>query len=369
MTKNPPTVSGPNVKNSRGRRKTAPAAVAPSGDQDQAVVGGVTISHPDKLWWPQDGITKLDVVHFYDGIAPRLLPWLAERPLVAERCPGGMQGACFFQKNFARGLPDGVPTVALAAQSAGRTVEYVVGGSKQTLLALVNLGCIAIHVMNCRAQTIARPDWLAFDLDPSSGAFADAARAGRLLHGLLDELGVRSFAKTSGSRGLHVLVPLADGLEQQAVRDFARAVAGALVARAPDQVTLEMAKRARGDRVFIDVLRNAFGQTIVPPYAVRRRPQAPVSTPLDWDEVEPRLDPARYNLATLERRLGKSDPWADFWQQRQQLPDLSSWQATAPPAGTAATVSRARPRAHAGPRSRPGPAPAGARRTVGPPRA
>jgi bifunctional non-homologous end joining protein LigD len=303
----------------RGRVATARASQA---GRDATTLNGVVISHPDKVWWPGEGIRKLDVARFYDAIAPRLLPWMADRPLVAERCPDGMRGECFFQKNFADGLPVGVPTKAIAAESAGRTVQYVIGGSKKTLLALVNLGCIAVHVMNCRTGSLDRPDWLAFDLDPSSGAFADAARAGHLLREILDERGIRSYPKTSGGRGLHVLVPLRRGPTQDAVRAFAQKIGTAMAERAPRLVTVAMSKAQRRRRVFADALRNAFGQTIVAPYSVRRRPKAPVSTPLDWDEVDARLDPARYNVRTTERRIAGADPWADFWTHRQQLRDI-----------------------------------------------
>lgn len=307
-------------RNSSSRSATARA-------RDAIVVSGVAISHPGKLWWPEERVTKLDVVRFYADIAPRLLPWMADRPLAAERCPDGMRGECFFQKNFADRLPAGVPTRAIAAKSAVRTVHYVVGGSKKTLLILVNLGCIAMHVMNCRTRWLERPDWLAFDLDPGSGAFADAARAGNLLRGILDELGVRSYPKTSGGRGLHVLVPLRQGPTQDAVRAFAMAVGRAMAQRSPLLVTVAMSKAKRRGRVFIDALRNAFGQTIVAPYSVRRRPKAPVSTPLNWDEVETRLDPAAYNIRTIDRRLAGADPWAAFWKDRQVLPEVSGLRA------------------------------------------
>jgi bifunctional non-homologous end joining protein LigD len=247
---------------------------------------------------------------------------MRERPLAAERCPDGMRGECFFQKDFPKGLPGGVPTTPIAAASTGQLVHYVVGGSKRTLLALVNLGCIAIHVMNCRRRSLQRPDWLAFDLDPGSGAFADAARAGRLLHAILDELRIRSYPKTSGGRGLHVLVPLRPGPGQDEVRAFAQDVGRMMATRAPRLVTTEMSRAKRRGRVFVDALRNAFGQTIAAPYSVRRRPKAPVSTPLDWDEVDPKLEPASYNIRTIERRLGGVDPWADFWRRRQRLPAL-----------------------------------------------
>src|SRR6185437_4449836 len=226
-------------------------------------VAGVSISHPYKAWWPDTHINKIDVAHFYDRIAPRLLRWVADRPLVAERCPDGMVGTCFFQKNFAGRLPRTVPTVSIPAESTGKTVTYVVGGSAETLLVLVNLGCIAIHTMNCRAGSLQQPDWLAFDLDPGPGGFADAARAGDLLRRMLDGMGLRSYPKTSGARGLHVFVPIQTGPDQDTVRAFARRVAERMTAKAPDLVTIEALKRARKGRVYVDVQRNAFGQTIV----------------------------------------------------------------------------------------------------------
>ncbi len=283
-------------------------------------VAGVTITHPDKVWWPDDGITKLDIARYYDGMAARIAPWLRQRPLTAERCPDGMSGPCFYQKNFAKGLPDGVPTIAIRAESTKRDVHYVVGGSKRSLIALVQLGCITMHVMNSRTTSLHAADWLAFDLDPGSGRFSDAATAGLVLRDILDEFGLRSFPKTSGSRGLHVFVPLRAGYAQDAARAFAVSVGGELAGRAPKLVTMAQRKAARDGRVYADPFRNGFGQTIATPYSVRRRPHAPVSTPLDWDEVRPSLDPASFTIRTIEKRLGAPDPWAGFPRARQRLP-------------------------------------------------
>ncbi len=299
---------------------------------------GVTITRPAKVWWPEEGITKLDVARHYAAVSPRLTPWLNERPLVVERCPDGLEGDCFIQKNFVSGLPAGTPAVTIPVKGARRTTRYVVGGSLTTVVALVNLGAIAIHVMNCRRADLDRPDWMAFDLDPEQGGFAAAARVGQLLRALLTGLGLRGYPKTSGGRGLHVLIPLRRGPTQTEVRGAARAIAARLAARAPSLATTASARAERRGRVFIDVLRNAFGQTIVAPYAVRCRPGAPVSTPLAWDEVQATLDPAALNLRTVERRLAGRDPWHDFWARRQRLP--------------APTGSRTPPRRDAARRSR-----------------
>jgi len=291
---------------------------------ETALVAGVAVTHPAKIWWPEERIAKVDVAEYYSGAAPLLLPFLEERPLTGERCPDGMKGECFYQKNFLEELPPGIPTHAIRAESTGELVHYVIGGARKTVLALVNLGCIAVHVMNCTIGNLDHPDWMAFDLDPVSGEFAEAAKAGKILQKLLSEHQLRSYPKTSGGKGLHVLVPLKRGPDQDKVREFARALSREMARRSPSLVTVQMAKSKRRGRVFSDWLRNGFGQTIAAPYSVRRRPHAPVSTPLHWDEVDPKLDPAKFNLLTVERRFKAKNPWADFWRHRQALPDLKS---------------------------------------------
>jgi len=297
----------------------------PLGGARVTAIRGVAISNPEKIWWPDEGFTKLDIVRYYDAVWPQLRPWLRDRPLTAERCPDGMRGSCFYQKNFPAGSrPVAAPRLRQRAASTGKDVEYLVGGDRKTLLGMVNLGCIAMHVMNARAASIERPDWLAFDLDPSSGTFADAARAGLALRRLLDDLGIRSFPKTSGSRGLHVFVPLRPGPDQGEVTASAAAIGAELAHREPKLVTVAHRKATRGERVYADAFRNAAWQTVVPPYSMRRRPRAPVSMPLEWDEVRAGLDPSRWNVRTAARRLAAGDPWAGFWRSRQRLPEVTA---------------------------------------------
>lgn len=285
-------------------------------------VGGIDITHPNKIWWPEEKITKLDIARYYETIAPRILPWLKDHPLTAERCPDGIVGECFFQKNFLNDLPPDVPTRAIPTERNDDIVHYVIGGSTKSLLALVNLGCIAVHVMNCKIDTLDYPTWLAFDLDPSSGKFSDAAKAGTVLHEILDELRIRSYPKTSGGKGLHVLIPLKHGPNQDKVREFAHQIGQEMVNRSPELITVQMSKSKRKGRVFADWLRNAFGQTIAAPYSVRRRLKAPVSTPLHWEEVDRKLEPSSFNVLTIEHRLRRKDPWADFWRYPQVLPSF-----------------------------------------------
>lgn len=280
----------------------------------------VKVSNPDKVFWPDEGYTKLDLIHFYTGIFPSLQPYVKDRMLTMERCPDGMKGDCFYQKEKPVSMPPSTPAKQIESTEGKRkTVNYVVGGSLETQLALVNLGCIAVHVMGSRARSPRKPDWVCFDLDPESGKFADAARAGLYVKQALDALKLVSFAKTSGSRGLHVFVPIRSGPAASDVLQFAQALVKRVAAAHPDELTVEHSIAARHGRVYLDPFRNGFGQTIVAPYSVRRRPQAPISTPLDWKEVVPSLDPASFNLKTFAKRVQRADPWKEFFASRQSL--------------------------------------------------
>jgi bifunctional non-homologous end joining protein LigD len=284
-------------------------------------LGGAIITNPGKLFWPEEGLTKLDLAQFYTRIAAHILPWMKGRAIMLERCPEGVRRSCFFQKQAPANLPEGIPTVRIPAPSAGRDINYIVGGTRKTLLTLVNLGCIAMHVMNSRTDLLGKPDWLAFDLDPSDG-FDGAARAALLLRSRLEDHGLESYVKTSGGRGLHVFVPLRRGAEQDHVRAYAVAIARELAEANPRLVTVESRKAKRRAPVYLDVMRNASGQTIVPPFSVRWRPKAPVSMPLEWNEVSPRLDPAVFTIRTAERRMAAKAPWSSFFGHRQTLPRI-----------------------------------------------
>jgi bifunctional non-homologous end joining protein LigD len=280
----------------------------------------IEVSHPDKVFWPEEGYTKQDLIQYYEGIFPKLLPYVRNRILTLERCPDGMRGECFFQKEIPKGMPSRTPTKRLAhVDDSGKFTEYVVGGSLITQLALVNLGCIAVHVMASRAASPRKPDWITIDIDPESGKFADAARAALHVKAALDTLGLVSFAKTSGSRGMHVLVPIRAGPDADEVLAFAESFVTRVAAEHPEELTVEHSVAARRGRVYLDPFRNAFGQTVVAPYSVRRRAHAPVSAPLDWFEVKPTLLPSIFNLGNFHQRLERTDPWEKFFQSRQSL--------------------------------------------------
>src|SRR5581483_6563214 len=214
------------------------------------------ISHPDKVFWPEEGYTKLDLARFYETVFARLKPYVNDRLLSLERCPDGMRGSCFYQKAAPKGLPEGTPTHRIRHQN--RDVDYVVGGSKDTQLALTNLGCIPVHVWASRASYPTQPDWMVFDLDPTSGKFADAARAGLVVKKELDGLGIASYPKTSGSRGLHVFVPLRLGPTYADVLPFAKQLCEQLANDHPKELTTEQRIDARGGRVYLDPFRNSF---------------------------------------------------------------------------------------------------------------
>jgi bifunctional non-homologous end joining protein LigD len=297
-------------------RKTS-SAVEHDGPSSAARELPVKISNPDKPYWPDDGFTKLDLIHFYDDVFPWLQPFVKDRMLSLERCPDGMRGGCFYQKEKPNGLPPDTPTKRI--QHHAGVTNYVVGGKRETQLALANLGCIPVHVWGSRQDTPRQPDWVCFDLDPTSGEFADAARAALRVKEALDALQLTSFVKTSGSRGVHVLVPIKVGPDADDVKEFALAL-GAQLARAyPDELTDEGRIANRGGRTYLDAFRNGFAQTVVTPYSVRRRPRAPVSMPIDWSELDPAMDPAAFNITNAVARLEKSDPWRDFFRSRQSL--------------------------------------------------
>ena len=206
-------------------------------------LGGAVITNPSKPFWPDDGLTKLDLAQFYARIAGHIVPWMKGRAVTLERCPEGMRKACFFQKQAPANLPAGIPTVTIPAPSAGHDVEWIVGGTRKTLLTLVNLGCIAMHVMDSRVDQLDKPDWLTFDLDPADG-FASAARVALLLRDKLEDHGLEPYVKTSGGRGLHVFVPLRRGAAQDRVRAYASAIAAEMAAEHPALVTVEHAQGA-----------------------------------------------------------------------------------------------------------------------------
>ena len=286
-----------------------------------AEVGGrdVKLSNPDKVLFPATGLTKADLIDYYERIAPVILPHIAGRPLSLVRYPNGIEAEGFMQKNASDYFPNWIRRARLAKQDGA--VDHVVAEDAATLVYLANQACVTIHVGLSRIDRIDRPDRMVIDLDPSDDDFAKVKRAAREVRALLEEVGLVPFLQTTGSRGLHVWVPLDRAADFEQVRDFAAKVAHRLVARRPGELTVEQRKAKRGDRVLLDVARNAYAQTAVAPYSVRARPQAPVAAPIEWaDLADPKLGPQRYTIKTLFRRLArKRDSWAQMDRHARAL--------------------------------------------------
>ena len=273
----------------------------------------VKISSPDKVLFPADGITKSDLAGYYEAVSEWMLPHVRNRPLSLMRFPDGIEGEGFFQKNTPAHYPDWVRRVEV--DKRGGTVVHALVCDADALVYLVGQNSITPHVWLSRADRLRQPDRIVFDLDPAPGAdFNSVRRAARQTGDLLREIGLEPFAQVTGSKGIHVWTPLRRRATFEDVKPFARAVAEVLAARHPDELTTEFRKAKRDGRILVDVMRNAYAQTAVPPYAVRPRPGAPVATPIAWDELsDSKLRPDRWTVKSVLRRLGsKGDPWADI---------------------------------------------------------
>ncbi|MEA2323728.1 MAG: bifunctional non-ous end joining protein LigD [Solirubrobacteraceae bacterium] len=282
----------------------------------------VRITHPDKVLFP-DGITKADLAAYYGDVAPAMLPHVRDRPLSFQRFNKGIEGGGFFQKDLPGGAPDWVRRISVPKK--GGTVCHALANEAATLVWMANLNAITPHVWTARADRLDRPDRIVWDLDPSGEDEFDLVRRTALeLGDVLRDAGCEPFAMTTGSRGLHVVVALRRRYGYDRVRDGALAVAEALVARHPGELTTAFRKEKRAGRLFVDVNRNAWAMTAVPPYAVRPRPGAPVAAPLRWEELEDReLTPGRWTLRTMPARLERDgDPWAQIARSAGALPRL-----------------------------------------------
>ncbi|MFF7971499.1 non-homologous end-joining DNA ligase [Streptomyces sp. NPDC007905] len=275
----------------------------------------VEIQRPGKVLFPGGGdakeYTKGDLADYYHSVAPYLLPHLRGRPLMLERHPDGLDGPRFMQKNTPEHYPDWVTRAEVAKE--GGTVTHVVCDDTATLLHLADQACITLHrwlSRTDRAGGLDHPDRLVFDLDPAGDDFAAVRRAAGRLHELLDELGLPSAPMTTGSRGLHLVVPLDGRHDFDEVRRFAHEVAEFAEAADPDRLTTAARKSERGDRLYLDVQRNAYAQTAVAPYTVRALPGAPVAVPLAWEQLdEPGLDARRWTIADAVDQA-RTDPWS-----------------------------------------------------------
>ncbi|CAN5324152.1 non-homologous end-joining DNA ligase [soil metagenome] len=274
------------------------------------IVSRVEISNPDKVLFNSDRsdvLTKVGLAKYYQSVAPVMVPYLAERPISMQRFPDGIDGPGFYEKKVPSHFPHLVATVKV--ETAEDMQCQVVIDDQRSLVYLADQACITPHTWLSRARALDYPDQLVFDLDPSTDDLDKLRRVASLTGELLDELGLTAFVKTTGSRGYHVVVPLRQREAFDQTREFARQVAELLVRRAPEIVTTAARQADRADRVYVDVARNSYGQTVAPPYAVRARYGAPVSTPIEWYELD-RVEPDHYTVSTIGDRLSRrGDSW------------------------------------------------------------
>jgi bifunctional non-homologous end joining protein LigD len=277
----------------------------------------VELTHPGKVLFPDDGVTKADLVEYYLAAAGRMLPLIAERPVTMIRYPDGIKAHPILQKNAPDYFPAWITRAEVAKQ--GGSVRHVICDRRATLAYLANQACVELHVFGSRVGSLDNPDQLIFDLDPPDDEqFAGVRRAALLLRELLEsDLGLTAYVKTTGGKGLHVHVPLDAAQNFDAVRQLARQAGGVLAARAPDLVSTEQRKDKRGGLIYADPMRNAYGQHAAAPYSVRGRPGAPAATPLDWSELDDDgLSPHQFTVATVPGRLAGDDPWAGMPRRR-----------------------------------------------------
>jgi len=279
------------------------------------------LTRPDKLLWPEEGVTKRLYLEYLDAVSGYMLPWLRDRPLTLVRAPDGVGEHHYFQKDTPRYAPDWIRTVSIHAESAKRTVRYVLCNDRRTLAWLGNQAAVEFHPSPVRAARLDRPDLLVFDLDPPRDRYPAVVDVAMVLHEVLEELHLPSGVKTTGSKGFHVIVPLQRRFTQDQVRRAAERIAADVVGRAPDLATTEFRIADRGGRVLVDIWRNAPSQTAVAPYSPRALPEATVSFPLTWPEL-PSARISDFRIRNVPELLDSPGPraWDLLLTRRARLP-------------------------------------------------
>jgi bifunctional non-homologous end joining protein LigD len=284
----------------------------------------VNITHPDRILYPRDGITKQDVADYYAAVSEPMIRALHDRPLALEHWNDGINKPSWFHQDVGRGAPPWVTTIDTPTRTtAHKSVRHLVADRPETLRWLAQMSVLTVHMWASRGAALNEPDWLVFDLDPAKGkGIEQAIDAAIVLRRLLDNLHLPSVPKTSGKRGIHIFIPLAGGYTHEEANEFACSISAAVAAKVPE-FTMERALNARRGRLYLDCMQNAYGKTMVAPYSLRAIDGAPVSAPLKWDEVTKKLDPKKYNLRTMPDRLAKvGDLFARVFEERVKLPEL-----------------------------------------------
>jgi bifunctional non-homologous end joining protein LigD len=278
------------------------------------------LTNLDKVFWPQEGYTKKDVILYYDRLAKWLLPYLKNRPQSLNRQPNGISEPVFFQKNFEAEPPAWVKTAKIYSERNGKELRYLVCQNRDSLLYLANLGCIELNIWDSSLPHLDQPDFMVLDFDPVKPGMSHLVKAVLATKKLLDEIDLPAFVKTSGGRGLHVYVPLQPHFGYEEVREFAHLLMSIVARRHPGLLAKERDPGARQGMVYLDYPQNRYGATMAAPYALRPRPGAPVSAPLKWSEVTPKLNPLAFNLRTMPKRVEHlGDLWQDLFKLRADL--------------------------------------------------
>jgi len=285
-----------------------------------STVRGIRISHADRVMYPEPRLTKLDIARYYDAIGPAMLPHVDGRPLTLVRCGDGLAGACVFMKHSKLWAFPALRRVKIPEKK--KIGDYLVIESFEGLVGLAQMDILEIHTWNTRYHRVECPDRLVFDLDPGHEVgWPAVVAAARLVRDLLETLDLESWVKTTGGRGLHVVAPIAPREDWAVCLEFARAAAEALVRHDPAQFTTNFSKRGRERQILIDYMRNNRTNTSIAAFSTRARPGAPVSMPITWAELSPRLDPASFTVLTAPKRIAKQrkPAWADYFRSRQRF--------------------------------------------------
>jgi len=285
----------------------------------ERIVEGVRLSNPDKILYPEQGITKGELADYYVAVAERMLPHVSNRPITMVRCPTGQEKKCFYQRHAGSGVPEQLRQVKVP----GFDDPYLYIEDLPGLIAMVQMGVLEMHPWGVTVEHPDKPDRIIFDLDPDEGlGFGDVIAAALEVRERLEALGLTSFVKTTGGKGLHVVVPVEPVTPWPAAKAFAKELSAQMAADAPERYLTRISKAERAGRIFIDYLRNDPTSTAVGAYSSRSRPGAPVATPLRWDELGPKLDPGAFTVRTVPARLAAQteDPWARMHGTRQRLP-------------------------------------------------
>ncbi len=281
------------------------SAQAPQRTAPSSVLREVKFSNLDKVFWPDERYTKGDLIEYYRSMAPWLLPYLKNRPVVLTRYPDGINGKSFYQKDAPGFVPDWIQTIPIWSEDTQRDIQYFVANDVETLVYLVNLGTIPLHIWMSRIDDLAKPDWCLIDLDPKEAPFEHVITLAKTMRKVCEEVAMPAFVKTTGKSGLHIMLPLGRQVTYDQCLKFAMLFARLVTDRHPDIATTQRTISKREGKVYVDAFQNRAGQLMVAPYSVRPTPGAPVSMPIDWDEVNAKLRNSNFTIGNARKRMEK----------------------------------------------------------------